>query len=188
MYFSRWSNINCQFLCFLFFVCISSHLDRVLGPEFLLLCFSGSRSLALKSSSKSHQMTTCFVQNDIIFNKTTSFILNHHFEWKKLSFDDFLMTTWEQENESQRKNKSQIPPLNLLKNGFIFIWTKISCASNIYKCFAKKIVFFQNESKLFELSLTPLIPMCAARPSEHLRKLWHVARHSVNCCKSMSGP
>ena len=50
------------------------------------------------------------------------------------------------------------------------------------------IFFFQNESKLFELSLTPLIPMCAARPSEHLRKLWHVARHSVNCCKSMSGP
>ena len=49
-------------------------------------------------------------------------------------------------------------------------------------------LFIQNDSKLFELSSTPLIPMCAARPSEHLRKLWHVARHSVNCCKSMSGP
>ena len=36
-------------------------------------------------------------------------MLNPHFEWKKVSFDDFLVTTWEQENESQRKKEPQIP-------------------------------------------------------------------------------
>ena len=39
------------------------------------------------------------------------FHLNFFFEQKKLPFDDFLMTTWEQENESKRKKKPQIPRL-----------------------------------------------------------------------------
>ena len=30
---------------------------------------------------------------------------------KKMSFDEFLMTTWEQENESDRKKEPQIPRL-----------------------------------------------------------------------------
>ena len=32
-----------------------------------------------------------------------------NFNKEKLSFDDFLMTTWEGENESQRKKEPQIP-------------------------------------------------------------------------------
>ena len=35
--------------------------------------------------------------------KQHHFLLNFHFEWKKVSFEDFLVTTWERENESQRK-------------------------------------------------------------------------------------
>ena len=30
---------------------------------------------------------------------------------KKLSFDDFLMTTWVRENESERKKEPEIPRL-----------------------------------------------------------------------------
>ena len=33
------------------------------------------------------------------------------FEWKKVSFDDFFMTTWARENESERKKEPQIPRL-----------------------------------------------------------------------------
>ena len=65
--------------------------------------FRCPRSLALKTSLKSHQMTPFLIQNedweqnDVVLVKTLSY------ETKKLSFDDFLMTYWEQENESQRK-------------------------------------------------------------------------------------
>ena len=41
--------------------------------------------------------------------KTINCSLNTHFEWEKLSFDDFLMTTWEPEVDSQRKKKPKIP-------------------------------------------------------------------------------
>ena len=40
----------------------------------------------------------------------------YHFEQKKLSFDDFLMTTSERENESERKKEPQIPRLIYLFN------------------------------------------------------------------------
>ena len=71
--------------------------------------FRCPRSLALKTSLKSHQMTPFFIQNedweqnDVVLVKTWS-------SWTKmLSFDDFLMTTWERENEGQRKKTPQIP-------------------------------------------------------------------------------
>ena len=45
------------------------------------------------------------------------------FEQNKLSSDDFLMTTWEGENESERKKESQIPRLKPWQNkkGQIFV-------------------------------------------------------------------
>ena len=52
--------------------------------------------------------------------KWSHYSLSTHFEWEKLSFDDFLVTTWEQEVESQRKNKPQIPPLILIENSTFF--------------------------------------------------------------------
>ena len=63
-------------------------------------------ALVLLLSSR-HQMTTFLVLNDKVFTK--HFVLNPHFEWKRVSFDYFLMTTWKRENESQRKKKPQIP-------------------------------------------------------------------------------
>ena len=45
-------------------------------------------------------------ENIIIWVKTLLF-------WTKLSFDDFLMTTSEQENESERKKEPQIPRLKI---------------------------------------------------------------------------
>ena len=39
---------------------------------------------------------------------------NTFFEQKKVSFDDFYMTTWEQENESERKKDPQIPRLRFI--------------------------------------------------------------------------
>ena len=41
--------------------------------------------------------------------KWSHYSLNSHFEWEKLSFDDFLVTTWEWKGESKRKKKPQIP-------------------------------------------------------------------------------
>ena len=43
-----------------------------------------------------------------------NFVETLQFGTKKLSFDDFLMTTWNGENESQRKKKPQIPRLSPL--------------------------------------------------------------------------
>ena len=36
-----------------------------------------------------------------------------------MSFDDFIMTTWEQENESERKKELQIPRLKLKLFGIL---------------------------------------------------------------------
>ena len=44
--------------------------------------------------------------------KRSHYSLNTPFEWEKLSFDDFLMMTWEREVESQRRKKPQIPRQN----------------------------------------------------------------------------
>ena len=77
------------------------------------LWFLFSLALALKSSTKRHQMTIFFIQNDEVFTKTKSFLLNTHF-WLR-----FFMTTWEREVESQRKKKPQIP--SLIHQFYIYI-------------------------------------------------------------------
>ena len=46
--------------------------------------------------------------------KWPHYYLNPHCEWEKFSFDDFLMMTWQQEVESQRKKEAQIPHLSPL--------------------------------------------------------------------------
>ena len=74
--------------------------------------FSGSflRCLALKSSSKSHQTTTFFVQNDERFtNRLSNLVLNFIKKNHMMTFW-FLVTTWEQENESQRQKNQIIRP------------------------------------------------------------------------------
>ena len=102
-----WCNLG------LIFIELNDTLDS--GAEFVVPFFSGSRSLALKLSSKSHQMTPFFFQNedweqnDVILVKTLSV-------WKKMSFDEVLMMTWEHENTSQRKKEPQIPRLRCNKN------------------------------------------------------------------------
>ena len=45
--------------------------------------------------------------------KWSHYSLNTHFEWEKLSFDDFLMMTWEREDKSQIKKNPQIPHLSV---------------------------------------------------------------------------
>ena len=75
-------------------------------------------SLALDLSLSSRQQKDIkwqflFIQNDEVFTKTKSFLLNTHF-WLR-----FLMTTWEREVESQRKKKPQIP--SLIHQFYIYI-------------------------------------------------------------------
>ena len=53
-------------------------------------------------------MTTLFVQNDKVFTQMMIISLKPLFWTKKMSFDDFLMTTWEQEKENKRKKEPQI--------------------------------------------------------------------------------
>ena len=45
-------------------------------------------------------------ENDEVFSKWSHHSLNTHFEWEKMSFDDFLVTTWEREVNSQKKKFS----------------------------------------------------------------------------------
>ena len=69
-------------------------------------------SLALKSSLKSHQVTFFWFKKEV-WVKVSSFEWKlYHFEQTKLSFDDFLMTTSEQEKDSERKKEPQIPRLS----------------------------------------------------------------------------
>ena len=57
-------------------------------------------------------MTTFFVQNDEFFTQMMIFFTQTPFyERENLSFDDFLMTTWEQENE--RKKEPEILRLSV---------------------------------------------------------------------------
>ena len=78
---------------------------------------SGFRFLAHKSSLKSHQMTPFFIQNENWEQNDVILVKNLSFWTKQLSFDDFLMMTWEQENQRQRKfNQTQS---NLIFSAFI---------------------------------------------------------------------
>ena len=63
------------------------------GTEFVVPFSSPIHFLSLKSSFKSHQMTTRFVENDKVFTERMMISLCSFIEQKKLSFDDFLMTT-----------------------------------------------------------------------------------------------
>ena len=54
---------------------LKTKLLRHVGTEFVVPFSSRSRSLALKSSLKSHQMTTLFVQNDKFFTQMGGFQL-----------------------------------------------------------------------------------------------------------------
>ena len=105
----------------IFYFILRWHRCRISGYSFLLLSFEGvikilymttflvkKRGLSeniiisVKTSSKHHHFSENFI-------KTSSFQWKlYHFEQTKLSFDDFLMTTSEQENESERKKKTQI--------------------------------------------------------------------------------
>ena len=71
--------------------------------EFVDYFFSGSQTLALKSSLKSHQMTTFLIQNEYWENVDFILVNTSSFWIKKFSFDDFLITTWEREGKSQKK-------------------------------------------------------------------------------------
>ena len=44
--------------------------------------------------------------------KRSHYSLNTPFEWEKMSFDDFLMTTWDQEVKSKKRKNPQIPGQN----------------------------------------------------------------------------
>ena len=49
------------------------------------------------------------VQKDKVFTEMMMISLRLLFWTKKLSVDDFLMTTWVRENKSERKKESEIP-------------------------------------------------------------------------------
>ena len=53
--------------------------------------------------------------------KRQNFSLNSHFEWKNMSFDDFLMMTWEQKKKQKTETTSNQMPLDYLTLNFIII-------------------------------------------------------------------
>ena len=80
--------------------------SRICGSFFLWL--STSQSQVVIKNSNENLSYSKWRQNEVII------YLNTHFESEKLLFYDFLMTSWEQEVESQRKKKPQIPHLILM--------------------------------------------------------------------------
>ena len=76
-------------------------LAEALGTECVVTFFFGSCSLPLKSSND-----TFFIQNEDW--EKNDVVIVKSFGTKKLSFDDFLMTTLEQENENQRKKQTPL--------------------------------------------------------------------------------
>ena len=75
-----------------------------------------------------------FSENIAILHSNNNFFTQYLF-LKKVSFDDFFMTMWEQENESVRKKELQIPRLTDLVNvvehtiGYqIFMLTPLWCS------------------------------------------------------------
>jgi hypothetical protein len=76
--------------------------------------------------------------------KRSHYSLNTPFEWEKLSFDDFSMTTWEREVESQRKKKPKIPQLNLVFKKFISLLISSGSVISYTRIFTE-IYFFPSE-------------------------------------------
>ena len=86
---------------------------EVLGEEIIIWVKYGNvftETPFLNQKIVIHQVTFWLLQNDKVFTQMMIFF-THFFERKNLSFDDFLMTTWERENKSERKKKPQIPRL-----------------------------------------------------------------------------
>ena len=80
----------------------------VIGAEFVVSFFSGSHSVALKSSLKSHQMTSFFIQyedweqNDVVLVKTLSFWTKKVVIW--WLFDDDLRAREKEPEEKGTTN------------------------------------------------------------------------------------
>ena len=78
---------------------------------------SHSRSLTLKSSLKSHHMKTFLFKMMIFFHSNDDFFYsNPFFEPKKLSFDDFLMTTSKRENERKKEPEILRPSVRYISD------------------------------------------------------------------------
>ena len=74
----------------------------ICGSFFLLLSFSCSEVVNFfKWKNHLNENIAIFHSNDALFSQYV------FFEQKKASFVDFLMTTWEQESDSERKKKAQ---------------------------------------------------------------------------------
>ena len=99
-------------------------LRRNFGPEFVVLFFSHSWILALKSSSKSHQMTTCFIQNDEVFTERNSLFSQYSFLIRKLViwwlFNDDLRVRGQ---ELEKKGTTNSAPLSLVPLVFRLCYT-----------------------------------------------------------------
>ena len=91
----------------LFFRIEVKYISDFFTKKFVVSFFSGSGPLALNSSVKSHQMTTFLNQKWVLSENDFVLVKPSLFWIKKLSFDDFLMRTWEQEVKSQRKKEPQ---------------------------------------------------------------------------------
>ena len=96
----------------------------VCGPDFLVffflwLLFSGSQVVIFFG-----EKVIIWVTDGEVCTKMMSFHLSPHLEWKKLSFDDFFITTWETENKSQRKKNQKIWTC-VVEHGFLVYLQKI---------------------------------------------------------------
>ena len=113
----QWSQ-TCVFLTNCDFTRNFLNLGRgICGSFFLWLSTSRSQVVIKKSSHDNF-----FHSKWRLSEKMTSFYWKfQNFGLKTLSFDDFLMTTWEPEVESQRKKEPQIPRLGYLWKLQIFM-------------------------------------------------------------------
>ena len=107
---------------------------------------SGSFYLSL-SFSRTQVVTEMVIKWQLFCSKKKYEWKLCHFEQNKLSFDDFLMTTWEQENESERKKEPQILRLDLCSQ-----WDEIFLKGNscFHWIFTKHL--FQYSIRIEEIS------------------------------------
>ena len=102
---------------------------RISGSFFLSLSFSHSEVI-IKSIIKWR------IQNDKVFTQMRIFSFKPLFWAKKMSLNDFLMTTWEQENESARKKEPEFCVYQTSQQtGFewrmLFIGTRLAIKINL---------------------------------------------------------
>ena len=83
---------------------VADNLSCGLGAEFVVpFFFSSSRSFALKSSSKSHQMTPFFIQNKSWEQNDVVLVKLYHLEQKKCH----LMTFWGQLESKRTRTRGK---------------------------------------------------------------------------------